>query len=714
MAEIDKSINAYYRGLAKLEARQTIQLEKAMRTALRAIDSEVRRLEGRVKLAKAGKLSLPDNLFQLQRLQELQKQARAVMYLYGADVARAVSDAQTGASELGQKLTIDSLNAAAGDIGRQAGSFSLLPQPALNELTGQLSDGSPLSNLANQFGKEASDAFQAEITRGIALGLNPETVAKNWRKSYPAIANYRASRIMRTEMARASREASRRSMEANGDVVKEWQWYATIGSSRTCPMCYAMHGKKFPVKTKMASHPNCRCTMLPVTVSFEELGLSGVAEAELDRRLTTPGPQLFDELDEKTKREVLGGAAYRAYKGGAVTLPDFVGNTNSPIWGPGRTTRSLKSILGPERAAKWYRGGTGGGAIGETEVIGFAQGKEVKVRKPRPPAPKPPAKLVNNSNVDLPDNDEGEEAWVKEARAEIRKGIQTEEDARRLGRIIREQAPFADNSELQKVERRITELHGEINKVVTKAQKYDIDTPQWRKYKAQKDALQAERAALYDRQAELVTIGRGAPVDSAKIRAALKKVRPDMFEGNPDLWRFSARSSQEAIDSMREATKYFPKAWVEKMQIADVEAFKVTRGSMNTFAYPRLAVFKTSGGRTLLNTSIHEMGHFAEGSHPEIMRLQKEFYRKRTVNDKNIPLSRLFPGSGYGKDEKTKLDQFYHPYVGKEYLYHGTDNPYGYEIMSMGTEDLLPDGHRHDITIDPEMADFVLGILLGI
>lgn len=704
LAEIDKNINAYYRGLAKLEAKQTRQIEKAMAEALKSIDAEVKRLEGRVKLAKQGKLSLQDNLFQLQRLQELQKQARAAMYNFGADVARAVGDAQTGASAMGEQLTIKSLQAQADDIGRSAGSFSLLPQPQLNELTGQLSDGSPLSNLANQFGNEAAASFQREITRGIALGLNPHTVATNWQKKYPDIAKYRANRIMRTEMARASREASRRSMEANGDVVKEWQWYATIGSSRTCPMCYAMHGKKFPLKEKMASHPNCRCTMLPVTMTFEELGISGVAEAAQDRRLTTPGPDLFAELDEKTQRAVLGGAAYRAYKGGAVTLPDFVGNTDSPVWGKGRNTRSLKAILGPD-ADKWYAKPRKKPDETNLQVVGFANGQVVKV-------PKAKAKA------------EDLEPWVREARERIAKGINSEADARELGAIIRKETGFGGGTELRELNYKIEANQKEIDKTINKMLSYNTDDPRWEKLRLERNRLQAERSDMYAERDVLQLTTEVKPVDAKKLRDNLAKVRPGYGTADPKKFKVNLNSTPEAVQLLEDSAKYYPKEWVEEVQKHSVKCVKSGRGYMNTSAISygvgdcEYAVFVSTDitkASRMAATAVHEMGHYAEGSINKLVQLEAEFYQRRTKGERAVSLRRLFPNSSYSANEKTKVDQFASPYMGKYYNHkaeYGTED--AYEILTMGAESLLVDVPRYDISVDEDMADFVLGLLAGV
>jgi hypothetical protein len=61
----------------------------------------------------------------------------------------------------------------------------------------------------------------------------------------------------------------------------------------------------------------------------------------------------FAKQNEETKRQILGQAAYEAYRAGAVKLSDFVGQRQSATWGSTRYARSLVDILGKEKARQW-------------------------------------------------------------------------------------------------------------------------------------------------------------------------------------------------------------------------------------------------------------------------------------------------------------------------------------------------------------------------
>jgi SPP1 gp7 family putative phage head morphogenesis protein len=350
-SQLERTIDAYYRSLTGMESKALADIEAGLKTALKALDKEIQITLAKISQTKVG-VDPKDLTQQLSRLQALQAQAGETLRAFGTKTARAIEILQTNATLAGQTSVMATLNSSGLSNFGILSQFNNLPQATLNELVGVLSDGSPVANLAKSFGDVGAQAFREQVIKGIALGLNPRQVAANWRSQIESVSRSKAQTIARTEMMRVSREASRRTMLANADVVKEWQWYCSL-NNRTCPMCWAMHGKKFPLRIQMASHPNCRCAMLPVTKTFKELGLN-VPEPVEDRRLTTSGETLFRELTPKDQSAILGGATYRAFSAGALTLEDLVGESRSPIWGTTRYAKSLTGVLGRSEARKYY------------------------------------------------------------------------------------------------------------------------------------------------------------------------------------------------------------------------------------------------------------------------------------------------------------------------------------------------------------------------
>lgn len=81
----------------------------------------------------------------------------------------------------------------------------------------------------------------------------------------------RIETIARTEILRASNEGALTIYEANQDVLRGWEWKATL-DERTCPICGALDGQVFAFGSQQSvppsgSHPRCRCTAMPVLIN---------------------------------------------------------------------------------------------------------------------------------------------------------------------------------------------------------------------------------------------------------------------------------------------------------------------------------------------------------------------------------------------------------------------------------------------------------------
>jgi SPP1 gp7 family putative phage head morphogenesis protein len=149
----------------------------------------------------------------------------------------------------------------------------------------------------------------------------------------------RALTIARTETLGAYRSAAAITYRANSDVVESWTWQAALGSA--CEICIALHGQVFPLEEEQDTHPNCRCTMIPQTRTWESLGFPDAPETRVELE---PGPDWFARQPPAKQLRVLGPGKYAAYKRGEITLADLVQKTRS-AFGPGRHTRPLRELV---------------------------------------------------------------------------------------------------------------------------------------------------------------------------------------------------------------------------------------------------------------------------------------------------------------------------------------------------------------------------------
>jgi SPP1 gp7 family putative phage head morphogenesis protein len=207
--------------------------------------------------------------------------------------------------------------------------WNRLSSTQLQNLSGVMSTGSPVGKLFDTLGQTTAAAVRDTLFVGLAQGQNPRQIARQLR----SVSGYSATRaltISRTETLRAYRMASLESYRANDDIVQGWIWLASL-SVRTCAACLALHGRVFRLEEAFGSHPNCRCTTVPITTSSPDFGESG--EDWLAR-----------QSDER-QLQILGKGKLEAYQRGDITLQDCIHEEDSRIWGMTRSEASLKEAL---------------------------------------------------------------------------------------------------------------------------------------------------------------------------------------------------------------------------------------------------------------------------------------------------------------------------------------------------------------------------------
>lgn len=255
----------------------------------------------------------PNRFLEHRRTLELLSQVRDEMQRYADQtIIPATARGMVQSSFLGSLQASEGLSLISSGVDR----INLLPVQSIDEFTRFLTTG-PLGELFQSFGDDAMNKARRDMLKGIALGQNPRKLARTLRDSL-GISQQRALLIARTETMRAHREGNRKTYLRNKHRIKAWVWHAHP-SERTCAACWALHGREFPLEQPMTSHPACRCTMVPKSRTWREMGfnLDEVAPPVPD------GESLFAEQDEATQKAVLG-RHYDRYKAGEITLNDFV------------------------------------------------------------------------------------------------------------------------------------------------------------------------------------------------------------------------------------------------------------------------------------------------------------------------------------------------------------------------------------------------------
>ena len=194
-------------------------------------------------------------------------------------------------------------------------------------------DGSPLGELFDTIPQVVTDAMQLSLVQGISLGEGPRTVARRVQR-VAMVGQSRAETIARTEMIRASREAQRQLYTQN-PAVQGYRRQATQ-DARVCLACLALSGTLHKTDEIMPSHPNCRCVMVPATMSWAEItGDSSIPDTRPE--VATP-ERILAGLSETDKLAIMGPKRYEMYQSGT-PLGNFVQVQQNQDWGP--TTRVI-------------------------------------------------------------------------------------------------------------------------------------------------------------------------------------------------------------------------------------------------------------------------------------------------------------------------------------------------------------------------------------
>jgi SPP1 gp7 family putative phage head morphogenesis protein len=290
----------------------------------------------------AGPNPKPSEVYQLQQTKELLRQVEETVLGFEEKSLGVVKQAERDALELGADAAFSATQYVLDQPGAPdpaVPGYPKLNKPAIQNLVAAYSSDSPLSTVTGSFLNAgiSGQTFRKELTLGLATGKHPDEIVRGFTESLSDRERSRARTVVRTEIWRAYRGAQMAVYRENDDVIETWTWFAILRET-TCPVCWASHGQKFLLEENLSSHPNCRCTTIPNTPSWEDLGFPGIPD---ERPQVPTGPEVFETLAPEQKQKILGKKGYDAYAAGEVELQDFVRVVDDPVFG---RTRVLNSV----------------------------------------------------------------------------------------------------------------------------------------------------------------------------------------------------------------------------------------------------------------------------------------------------------------------------------------------------------------------------------
>lgn len=186
-------------------------------------------------------------------------------------------------------------------------------------------------SLTRPLSADSVRVMKRELVRGFAVGDNPRTTADRIMAGTQGRFEggvARALTIARTETLDAHRAGAAAAMNANTDVLRGWQWQASL-DRRTCPACAGMNGTEHPLdEPGPLGHQNCRCARLPVAKSWRDLGVDLPEPVSV---LPDTG-SWFDGLSDADQVAVLGRARLAAYRSGDFPISSWATRRSAKGW----------------------------------------------------------------------------------------------------------------------------------------------------------------------------------------------------------------------------------------------------------------------------------------------------------------------------------------------------------------------------------------------
>lgn len=187
--------------------------------------------------------------------------------------------------------------------------------------------------------------------------------------------------------------------------------------------------------------------------------------------------------------------------------------------------------------------------------------------------------------------------------------------------------------------------------------------------------------------------------NAAVVKKLVSQVRSVGASNADDLLKVHLNNSKSKIvQAVTTAYAHYPTEWVDASAAFSKLTLKKVERGFYSHGKATIAISGEELSRQF-RTAVHELGHRFERTVDDLLDIEKTFYDRRTKGE-----SLQWLGTGYGRNEKSRFDEFINPYMGKDY------GETAYEIVSMGFELGYTDPLK--LLKDKDMAELIYGLLL--
>lgn len=267
---------------------------------------------------------------------------QAVVGQYYDDIAETANKALAGLSQVQEQVVRIALT----EVGYGA---ALAPATHFSmALTDILIQGAPSAEWWSRQSADMVFRFTNSVRQGIVQGKTNADIIKEVRIGI-GVSRANAAALVQTSVQTVANASLIETFKQNSEVIKGMMQLSTL-DSHTTDICMAYDGMEWDLeespigKTKLPfnggppRHWNCRSVLVPITKTFEELGMDS-PEITPSARASTDGPveasmRFGDFLERKGKAfqdEVLGKGRADLWRRGIITLPQLLDQQGNPL-----------------------------------------------------------------------------------------------------------------------------------------------------------------------------------------------------------------------------------------------------------------------------------------------------------------------------------------------------------------------------------------------
>lgn len=200
-----------------------------------------------------------------------------------------------------------------------------------------LRDGRVLREHFVAIGVGETTRIESALRRGRLERLSNEQIARQVQTGAPGrLTRHQSRAIVRTALTQMTTAASSRVYESNRDILRGYQYVATL-DSRTTPICARHDGRTFSFDADYTPMPplhwNCRSVTVPITKRFSEVSDGVIRRSPTDAQRAaingpvnnreTYGEWLFRQSREVQLRHLGDPGRVSLFRQGNLTLTQF-------------------------------------------------------------------------------------------------------------------------------------------------------------------------------------------------------------------------------------------------------------------------------------------------------------------------------------------------------------------------------------------------------